>query len=126
MEFRQSYQQLITTRRTLVDEGILDGFFLELENLHGSEYVEETLNLFINKSTEHIATIEQEFFGANEVKNETNKIIEYLNQDNIQGAKVSLQELKKELDTLKEKMNAYFELIRQVQPAIKPDDEESD
>ncbi|KAK4838541.1 hypothetical protein QYF36_014564 [Acer negundo] len=85
MEFRQLYQQLVTMRRTLVDEGVLDGFFLELENLHGYEYVEETFNIFINKSTEHITTIEQEFANA------------------------SLQELKKELDTLKEKMNAYFE-----------------
>ncbi|KAK4839187.1 hypothetical protein QYF36_019908 [Acer negundo] len=108
MEFRQLYQQLVTMRRTLVDEGVLDGFFLELENLHGYEYVEETFNIFINKSTEHITTIEQEL-EKNPIDHK--KLDNSLNQlkGSSDSANASLQELKKELDTLKEKMNAYFE-----------------
>ncbi|XP_022729864.1 pseudo histidine-containing phosphotransfer protein 5-like isoform X2 [Durio zibethinus] len=130
-------------RQSFFDEEILDRQFIQLEKLEDREnpnFVEEVLTLYFRDSTTLLATIEREMenvpidfpkvdrilhqlkgssasIGANKVRNEITKTRELWQQGNREGAKATFQEARKEHDTLKAKLEPYFQQLRQAGPA---------
>ncbi|XVE70494.1 hypothetical protein DITRI_Ditri10aG0076800 [Diplodiscus trichospermus] len=139
MESRTLRQQIISMRQSFFDEEILDGQFTQLEQLEDRDnpnFVEEVLTLYFRDSTALLATLEQAMetvpidfpkvdkmlhqlkgssasVGANKVRNEINKTRELCQETKVEGAKAAFQELRKEHDTLKAKLEPYFHQLRQ-------------
>ncbi|KAH7571011.1 hypothetical protein JRO89_XS05G0239900 [Xanthoceras sorbifolium] len=105
--------------------------------------VAEIVNEFLNKSTQLIATIEKnELFdpnldkcfkelkessakiGAHKVNNKVNQTIQHLQRGNRQSAMVSFHQMKMELDTVQERLNAYFKLGYQLKVAVEAIDKQ--
>ncbi|KAH9762596.1 histidine-containing phosphotransfer protein 2 [Citrus sinensis] len=118
---------------------ILDRYFIQLEQLgeNNPGFVEDVLTVYFRDSTRTLANIEKELqktevnyveldryfynlkgssasIGANKVRNEVNKTRELCRAANWEEAKVSLEQLKVEHSTLKDKLTAYFELVAQL------------
>ncbi|XWS72088.1 hypothetical protein CRYUN_Cryun02cG0010600 [Craigia yunnanensis] len=143
MESRPLRQQLAAMRQSFFDEEILDRQFTQLEQLENRgnpNFVDEVLTLYFRDSTALLATVEQTMetvpidfpkvdkilhklkgssasIGANKVRNEITKTREFWQEGNLEGAKAAFQELRKEHDTLKAKLEPYFQQLRQAGPA---------
>ncbi|XVF34913.1 hypothetical protein REPUB_Repub18cG0099300 [Reevesia pubescens] len=149
MESRPLRQQIAAMRQSFFDEEILDRQFTQLEQLEDRDnpnFVEEVLTLYFRDSTTLLATVEQAMetvpidipkvdkilhklkgssasIGANKVLNEITKTRELWQEGNLEGAKAAFQELRKEHDTLKAKLEPYFQQLRQAGPvdtAVRP------
>ncbi|XWS17331.1 hypothetical protein CRYUN_Cryun33cG0058200 [Craigia yunnanensis] len=142
MESKPLRQQISAMRQSFFDEEILDEQFTQLEQLQDREnpnFVEEVLNLYFRDSTTLIAKVEQAMetvpidfpkvdkslhqlkgssasIGANKVRNEVTKTRELWQEGNLGGAKAAFQDLRKENDTLKAKLEPYFQQLRQAGP----------
>ncbi|KAL5768744.1 hypothetical protein ACOSP7_015287 [Xanthoceras sorbifolium] len=135
-------QQIAEMRQSFFDEELLDKYFIQLEqlaDLDNPDFVEDVLTLFFRDSTQLLSTIEEDMekipldyvtldrnlhqlkgssasVGANKIKIEVNQTREHLKEGNLEGAKASFEQLKKEHSTLKTKLNNYFQLVNQVGP----------
>ncbi|KDP33805.1 hypothetical protein JCGZ_07376 [Jatropha curcas] len=142
MENQALLQQIAAMRKSFFDEGTLDSFFVQLEQLQGPDdpnFVEEILTLFFSDSMDMLATVEEkltkspvDFTGINKIlhqlkvnsasigaKKVKDKVIAMRNnskEHNVEGIRVSLQELRMEYETLKGKFEPYFELLKQAGP----------
>ncbi|PSS07397.1 histidine-containing phosphotransfer protein [Actinidia chinensis var. chinensis] len=142
MERSQMYRQLANVRKALFDQGFLDEQFVQLEELQDDanpNFVEEIVTLFYRDSIRLIQNIElalekspldftkldscmHQFkgsttsIGAKKVKNECTQFREYCKAGNGEGCKRTYQQLKKEYAVLKKKLEAYFQLARQIGP----------
>ncbi|KAH7867355.1 hypothetical protein Vadar_032445 [Vaccinium darrowii] len=125
----------------ICEKGFLDEQFVQLEELQDDDpnFVEEIATLFYRDSSRLISNIEQALekspldfskldnymhqlkgsttsIGARRVKNECTQFTDYCNAGNGEGCKRTFQQLKKEHSTLKKKLEAYFQLARQIGP----------
>ncbi|KAJ8773461.1 hypothetical protein K2173_004291 [Erythroxylum novogranatense] len=142
MERSHLHRQLVLARQTLFDQGYLDEQFIQLEELQDDanpNFVEEVVTLHYRDSARLIYNIEQALektaldfnkldsymhqfkgssssIGAKKVKAECTLFREYCRAGNGEGCMRSFQQLKKEYATLKRKLEAYFQLARQVGP----------
>ncbi|XP_052182055.1 histidine-containing phosphotransfer protein 4-like [Diospyros lotus] len=126
-------RQLVSMRQSLFDEGFLGEKFDELRELQDDDFVEEIVTVFFAESAQSIQKIEKECveitpidfsklntylhkikgscssIGAKKVLNECLQFRVYCNAGYEEGCKIALQHLKKELSTLKEQLDAYFQ-----------------
>ncbi|XP_058745371.1 histidine-containing phosphotransfer protein 4-like [Vicia villosa] len=137
----KSRRQLVAMKQSLFDQGLLDEQFIQLEELQDDanpNFVEEIVTLYYRDSLRLITSIEQALkernmldfnkldtlmhqftgssssIGAKKVKAECNLFREYCSAGNIEGCLKSFHQLKKEYASLKKKLEAYFQLARQV------------
>ncbi|KAL5761095.1 hypothetical protein ACOSQ2_019933 [Xanthoceras sorbifolium] len=134
LENNPMYRKLMDMRNTIVAEFFGPGTV---------DLAEEIVNEFLNKSTQLIATIEKnELFdpnldkcfkelkessakiGAHKVNNKVNQTIQHLQRGNRQSAMVSFHQMKMELDTVQERLNAYFKLGYQLKVAVEAIDKQ--
>ncbi|KAK2971130.1 hypothetical protein RJ640_008554 [Escallonia rubra] len=142
MERNQLHRQLANMRKSLFDQGFLDEQFIQLEELQDDanpNFVEEVVTLYYRDSTRLILNIEQALdkspldltkldslmhqfkgssssIGAKKVKLECTQFKEYCKAANGEGCKRTFLQVKKEYGTLKKKLEAYFQMARQVGP----------
>ncbi|GAB4842299.1 CCAAT-binding factor complex subunit Php5 [Ancistrocladus abbreviatus] len=142
MERNQLHRQVTLMRQSLFDQGYLDEQFVQLEELQDDtnpNFVEEVTTLFYRDSARLLANIEQAMeknpldftvldnymqqfkgscssIGARKVKNECTQFREYCREESSDGCMRTLQQLKREYATLKRKLEAYFQLARQIGP----------
>ncbi|EXB59764.1 Histidine-containing phosphotransfer protein 4 [Morus notabilis] len=131
-------EQLAIMRNSLLDEKMLDIHFrlletLELENKEKPNFVEDTMNMYFESSAEKIAIFEDALenppsdfsdlkrhiyqfkgssgsVGAIKVMNEVVRLIECIDKGDIEGAKIVVQHIKKERDTLEGRLEPYFQV----------------
>ncbi|KAL5203312.1 hypothetical protein ABZP36_014264 [Zizania latifolia] len=123
-------------------QGFLDEQFNQLEELQDESspnFVEEVVDLFFKDSSRLLTNIEQaidkypqDFYrldslvhqfkgsgssiGALRVKNECSVFKAHCNDRSLEGCRRSFQKIKREHATLKQKLESYFQLLRQVGP----------
>ncbi|WJX91962.1 Histidine-containing phosphotransfer protein 4 [Trifolium repens] len=144
MEKNQSRMQLVAMKQSFFDQGLLDEQFIQLEELQDDinpNFVEEIVTLYYRDSLRLISSIEQALkernlldfnkldtlmhqfigssssIGAKKVKAECSLFREYCRGGNIEGCTKSFQQCKKEYASLRMKLEAYFQLARQVGPS---------
>ncbi|KAJ9179250.1 hypothetical protein P3X46_011060 [Hevea brasiliensis] len=143
MERNQLHRLVALSRQPLFDQGFLDEQFLQLEELQDDanpNFVEEVVTLYYRDSARLILNIEQALernpldfnkldilmhqfkgssssIGAKKVKAECTFFRENCRAGNGEGCIRTFQQLKKEYATLRKKLEAYFQLTRQVGPA---------
>ncbi|XP_010925549.1 pseudo histidine-containing phosphotransfer protein 2 [Elaeis guineensis] len=142
MEYSSLQRQVAYMKKGLFDQGYLDEQFDELEELQDEaspNFVEEVVTLFFRDSSRLMANIEQALercpqdfrrldsymhqlkgstssIGALRVKNECTKFREYCDQEHLDGCQRSFQKVKREHAVLKQKLESYFQLLRQIGP----------
>lgn len=135
-------RQIIFMKKSLFDQGYLDEQFNQLEELQDESspnFVEEVVTLFFKDSSRLLTNIEQatekypqDFYrldslvhqlkgsgysiGALRMKNECSVFEAHCNDKNLEGCRRSFQKMKREHATLKQKLESYFQLLRQVGP----------
>ncbi|XP_010915437.1 pseudo histidine-containing phosphotransfer protein 5 isoform X1 [Elaeis guineensis] len=145
MEYSNLRRQAAYMKKSLFDQGYLDEQFYQLEELQDDvspNFVEEVVTLFFRDSARLISNIEQaldkcpqEFsklnayvhqlkgssssIGASRVKNECTLFRQYCDEENLEGCLKSFQKMKREHAVLRQKLESYFQLLRQVGPAEK-------
>ncbi|CAD5195928.1 pseudo histidine-containing phosphotransfer protein 2-like [Musa acuminata AAA Group] len=146
MEYASSLQrQLASMKKNLFDQGYLDEQFYQLEELQDESspnFVEEVVTLFFRDSSRLVANIDQALqkypqdfrrldnfmhqlkgsassIGAAKMKNECTSFREFCNKENREGCLRSFQKVKKEHAVLKQKLENYFQLLRQDGPVDK-------
>ncbi|KAK9220898.1 hypothetical protein WN944_009322 [Citrus x changshan-huyou] len=139
MESNPLHQQIATMRQSFLDEEILNDQFIQLESMATEDdpaFAEDTVNLYFQETTKIIATLEEEFvkdpidynalekclhdfkglcvsIGASKVLIEVNKARACCDNGNIEGGKAALEKVKVEQETLKAKLDSYFQLVKQ-------------
>nr|WMS59713.1 pseudo histidine-containing phosphotransfer protein 5 [Saccharum hybrid cultivar] len=142
MDYTNLRRQIISMKKSLFDQGYLDEQFNQLEELQDDSspnFVEEVVALFFKDSSRLLTNIEQalekypqDFYrldslvhqfkgsgssiGALRIKNECSMFRAHCNDRNLEGCRRSLQKMKREHATLKQKLETYFRLLRQVGP----------
>ncbi|KAI3727282.1 hypothetical protein L1987_67095 [Smallanthus sonchifolius] len=142
MERNQMHRQIANTRKLMFDQGYLDEQFIQLEELQdGSNpnFVEEVVTLYYRDSARFLSNLDQALekrpldfskldnlmhqfkgsstsIGAKKVKTECTHFRNYCNARNAEGCKRTFQNVKKEYTTLRKKLEAYFQMSRQVGP----------
>ncbi|KQK07162.1 pseudo histidine-containing phosphotransfer protein 2 isoform X3 [Brachypodium distachyon] len=142
MDYSNLRRQIIFMKKSFFDQGYLDEQFNQLEELQDESspnFVEEVVALFLKDSPRLLINIEQaiekypqDFYrldslvhqlkgsassiGAVRMKNECSVLKAHGNDKNLEGCRRSLQKMKREHATLKQKLESYFQLLRQVGP----------
>ncbi|KAL8170446.1 hypothetical protein V2J09_022250 [Rumex salicifolius] len=142
MDRNQLHRQVAAMRQSLFDQAYLDEQFVQLEELQDEtnpSFVEEVVTLFYKDSARLLNNMEQAMItcsldfarldnfmhqfkgscssiGAKKVKNECSQFREYCRTGNSDGCIKTFQQLKREYATLRKKLEAYFQLARQVGP----------
>ncbi|KAM3760169.1 hypothetical protein ACB098_01G173700 [Castanea mollissima] len=132
-------QQISNMRQSLFVEEIHEYQFLQLEQLQDNEnpnFLQEIMTLYFRESPKTIAIIDQAFreehfnfpgmhkylhqlkgssasIGANKVTKEINQALECFKGGDIQGCKAAVQRLKQEHNILRNRLESYFQLLRQ-------------
>ncbi|RRT74019.1 hypothetical protein B296_00010538 [Ensete ventricosum] len=132
-------------RLSLALQGFLDEQFYQLEELQDESspnFVEEVVTLFFRDSSRLMANIDQALeqcppdfhrldkflhrlkgsassIGAGKMKNECAGFREFCSEENLEGCLRSFQKVKKEHTILRQKLENYFQLLRQVVPVDK-------
>ncbi|KAL8230327.1 hypothetical protein R6Q57_000105 [Mikania cordata] len=140
MERNQMLRQIANTRQSLFDQGYLDEQFIQLEELQDNSnpnFVEEVVTLFYRDSARFLSRLDQALenrpldfnkldglmhqfkgsstsIGAKKVKTECTHFKNYCNARNAEECKKTFQNVKKEYTTLRKKLEAYFQMSRQV------------
>ncbi|GFZ04199.1 HPT phosphotransmitter 4 [Actinidia rufa] len=118
MERSQMYRQLANVRKALFDQGFLDEQFVQLEELQDDanpNFVEEIVTLFYRDSIRLIQNIE---LALEKSPLDFTKLDSCMHQfkGSTTSCKRTFQQLKKEYAVLKKKLEAYFQLARQIGP----------
>ncbi|PKA54592.1 Histidine-containing phosphotransfer protein 4 [Apostasia shenzhenica] len=137
MEYSALQRQTAYLKKSLFDQGYLDEQFYQLEELQDDvspNFVEEVVTLFFKDSSRLLTNIEQALeksspdfqkldafmhqfkgsassIGALRVKNECTLFKEYCSNENLDGCLRTFQKLKREHATLKQKLEAYFQVL---------------
>ncbi|XP_073007818.1 pseudo histidine-containing phosphotransfer protein 5-like [Typha latifolia] len=143
MEYSNLQRQAASMKKSLFDQGYLDEQFHQLEDLQDEvspNFVEEVVTLFFRDSARLMANVEQALeknpqnfskldgymqqlkgstcsIGASRMKNECNLFRECCREENNEGCIRSFQKVKREHAVLRQKLDSYFQLLRQVGPA---------
>ncbi|XP_017982112.1 PREDICTED: pseudo histidine-containing phosphotransfer protein 2 [Theobroma cacao] len=137
MDSRSLREQIAVMRQSFFDEEILDAQFSQLEELTDKDepnFVEDVVTMYFRESTDNlIPTIEEHMksipidipkldrvmhklkgssasIGANKVRNEINNTMALLEERNVEGAKAAFEQVRKEHETLKAKLETYFQV----------------
>ncbi|KAK6248592.1 hypothetical protein QUC31_020157 [Theobroma cacao] len=137
MDSRSLREQIAVMRQSFFDEEILDAQFIQLEELTDKDepnFVEDVVTMYFRESTDNlIPTIEEHMksipidiakldrvmhklkgssasIGANKVRNEINNTMVLLEGGNVEGAKAAFEQVRKEHETLKAKLETYFQV----------------
>ncbi|KAK1434169.1 hypothetical protein QVD17_11087 [Tagetes erecta] len=136
------HRQVANVRKSLFDQGYLDEQFIQLEELQDNSnpnFVEEVVTLFYRDSARFLSNLDQALekrsldfgkldslmhqfkssstsIGAKKVKSECTQFRNYCNARNAEGCKRTFQNVKKEYTILRKKLEAYFQMSRQVGP----------
>ncbi|GMI73995.1 HPT phosphotransmitter 4 [Hibiscus trionum] len=148
METRHLRQQIVAMRQSFFDEEILDEQFCQLEQLEENgnpSFLEQVFTMYFNDSTTVLATVEQAMreiesidlgevdhvlhkfkgssasVGANKVRNQIVNTRKFVAEGDLKGAEVAFQELRKEYDNLKAKLEHYFQQLKRAGPAAAGD-----
>ncbi|XP_039122068.1 pseudo histidine-containing phosphotransfer protein 2-like isoform X2 [Dioscorea cayenensis subsp. rotundata] len=145
MEGSNMQRQVVYLKKCLFDQGYLDEQFHQLEELQDDvspNFVEEVVTLFFRDSSRLIGIIEQALqkhpqdfhrlrthverlkgsscsIGALKVKSECTLFGGYCDEGNMDRCLRSFQNVKREHAILRQKLEAYFQLLRQVGPSEK-------
>ncbi|CAD6271531.1 unnamed protein product [Miscanthus lutarioriparius] len=101
--------------------GYLDEQFCQIEDLQDEaspNFTEEVVSLFFKNSTRLMTNIEQAIIGASRMKNECTSFRNSCGDENAEGCMRSFQNLKREHGVLRQKLESYFQLLRQAGPAV--------
>ncbi|KAL1166654.1 hypothetical protein V6Z11_A06G211000 [Gossypium hirsutum] len=133
MESKHVNQQIAAMRQSFFDEEVLDEFFSQLEQLedqNNPNFVEEVFTMYFRDSTTLLETVEQamktisitlakmdkilhQLKGSSASSNEINKTRQVLEKGNLEGTKAGIWEMRKEYDSLKAKLEPYFQQLKQ-------------
>ncbi|WCJ42562.1 hypothetical protein M5689_023362 [Euphorbia peplus] len=131
--------QIANMRQSFFDEGILDRYFVQLEQLEGPDdpdFVEEIFTIFFHDTTIMIGEIEQQLdmdppnvkrverllhhikinasnLGTIKIKQKVVSMRICLKARNILGAWQEFRLIRDEYETVKMRLQAYFQLIAQ-------------
>ncbi|XP_042433776.1 pseudo histidine-containing phosphotransfer protein 2-like isoform X1 [Zingiber officinale] len=145
MEYSSLHRQLATMKKSFFDQGFLDEQFFQIEELQDDvspNFVEEVVTLFFKDSLRLMGNIDhalekfpQDFdrldslihqlkgsassIGAAKMKNECTVFRDFCDKENQEGCIRSFQKVKKEHACLRQKLENYFQLLRQVGPVAK-------
>ncbi|CAA7398901.1 unnamed protein product [Spirodela intermedia] len=143
MECSPLYRQAANMKKSLLDQGYLDEQFHQLEELQDDlspNFVEEVVTLFFRDSARLIAGIDQALektprdfqrldgfihqlkgssssIGAAKVKNECSAFQDHCNQGSTEGCLRSFKRVKREHAALRQKLENYLQVLRQVSPS---------
>ncbi|KAG5255450.1 histidine-containing phosphotransfer protein [Salix suchowensis] len=133
-------QQLSIMRQSFFDEGILDheqvSYLETLENEDDPDFIENVFTLFLRVSTRYIDSIgkaletspvdypvmermmyrlkgSSDSIGASKINGETNTLRNFFHDGDMESVKASLQKLKAEHATFKEKLAVYVGMLKQ-------------
>ncbi|KAK4593558.1 hypothetical protein RGQ29_017607 [Quercus rubra] len=139
-------QQIASMRQSFFDEGLLNEQFIELEKLEDASdpsFVKDFLNVFLPESLKNFIGIEESLLhlkadeplsitelekflrklkgnclgiGATKVIIEVEKMRQCLEAGDIEGTKTRFPTMKQEYNILKNKLDAYFELLPHIEP----------
>ncbi|PAN17600.1 hypothetical protein PAHAL_3G142900 [Panicum hallii] len=135
MDYSNLRRQIFSMKKSLFDQGYLDEQFNQLEELQDDSspnFVEEVVALFFKDSSRLLTNIEQalekypqDFYrldslvhqfkgsgssiGALRMKNECSMFKAHCSDRNLEGCRRSLQKMKREHATLKQKLETYFQ-----------------
>ncbi|KAF9667166.1 hypothetical protein SADUNF_Sadunf16G0304800 [Salix dunnii] len=131
-------QQLSTMRQSFFDEGLLDeeqvSYLETLENEDDPDFIENLFTMFLRDSSRYIDSMEKALeatpvdypvmelmmyrlkgssasLGASKINGETNTLRKFFHDGDMESGKASLQKLKAEHATLKEKLVVYVGVI---------------
>ncbi|XP_050278327.1 pseudo histidine-containing phosphotransfer protein 5-like [Quercus robur] len=114
-------QQIASMRQSFFDEGIINrDRFIQLENMPNSDFVNIAIKAYFKDSPKAINDIENALIGASKVITEINKIKFCCYDNDMERSRVALAMMQLEYITLKSKLEAYLELLRQAAPASTP------
>ncbi|KAM6583271.1 hypothetical protein CsatB_010273 [Cannabis sativa] len=144
MESNPLRQQIANMRQSLFDEKMLDEHYLiveQLEDKNNPNFAEDIMAIFNQDSTQLIANLEQALekekphhdfivmekqlyqlagssasVGANQVSIEVDNMRKCTREHDIERMKTTLQQVKKEHEKLRGRIEPYFQLLRQVGP----------
>ncbi|KAK3137330.1 hypothetical protein QOZ80_5BG0450880 [Eleusine coracana subsp. coracana] len=142
MECSNLRRQIISMKKNLFDQGYLDEQFTQLEELQDEtspNFVEEVVVSFFKDSSRLLTNIDQtldkypqDFYrldslvhtlkgrgtsiGAMRLKNECSVLKAHCKNKNLEGCRRSLQKMTREHATLKQKLETYCQMMRQVGP----------
>ncbi|NP_001147413.1 Pseudo histidine-containing phosphotransfer protein 5 [Zea mays] len=143
MDYSNLRRQAASMKKTLFDQGYLDEQFCQVEDLQDEaspNFAEEVVTLFFKDSARLISNAEQALekypkdfnrwdaymqqlkgscssIGASRMKSECVSFRDYCGQGNVEGCMRSFQKVKREHGALRQKLEAYFQLLRQAGPA---------
>ncbi|GMN50622.1 hypothetical protein TIFTF001_019777 [Ficus carica] len=122
------HQQIANMRQSLFDEEILGDYYETLEMLSDKDhpnFAEEVVTMYFADSAEPLVTIEQALYlyklkgssasiGAKQIWTTVNEMRDRLKERDIEGSKTVLQQLKKDHDNFRGRIEPYFQMLRQV------------
>uniref|UniRef100_A0A0D9V5I9 Histidine-containing phosphotransfer protein n=1 Tax=Leersia perrieri TaxID=77586 RepID=A0A0D9V5I9_9ORYZ len=114
------HRRLSLSPRVVKEKGYLDEQFCQVEDLQDEaspNFVEEVVTLFFKDSGRLMSNIEQALIGASRMKNECMSFRDSCGQGNVEGCMRSFQKVKREHAILRQKLESYFQLLRQAGPA---------
>ncbi|XP_062180807.1 pseudo histidine-containing phosphotransfer protein 5 isoform X2 [Phragmites australis] len=143
MEYANLQRQAASLKKSLFDQGYLDEQFCQVEDLQDEaspNFAEEVVSLFLKDSTRLMTNIEQTMekyprdfnrwdahmqqlkgscssIGASRMKNECTSFRNNCGDENAEGCMRSFQKVKREHAVLRQKLESYFQLLRQAGPA---------
>ncbi|KAJ1263711.1 hypothetical protein BS78_09G207100 [Paspalum vaginatum] len=143
MEYSNLQRQAASLKKSILDQGYLDEQFCQTEDLQDEaspNFTQEVVSLFFKDSTRLITNIEQAMeknprdfnrwdanmqqlkgscssIGASRMKNECTLFRNCCGDENAEGCMRSFQKLKREHGALRQKLESYFQLLRQAGPA---------
>lgn len=143
MDYSNLRRQAASMKKSLFDQGYLDEQFCQVEDLQDEaspNFTEEVVTLFFKDSARLISNIEQALekypkdfsrwdaymqqlkgscssIGASRMKSECMSFRDFCGQGNVEGCMRSFQKVKREHGALRQKLEAYFQLLRQAGPA---------
>ncbi|KAK8555587.1 hypothetical protein V6N13_046115 [Hibiscus sabdariffa] len=114
MESTHLRQQIVAMRQSFFDEGILDQQFSQLEQLEekgNPSFLEQVFTMYFNDSTRVLATVEQAMGETDSLDiGEVDHVLHKF-KGSTARAEVAFQELRKEYDNLKAKLELYFQAL---------------
>ncbi|XP_065638477.1 pseudo histidine-containing phosphotransfer protein 5 [Quercus suber] len=114
-------QQIASMRQSFFDEGIINrDRFIQLENMPNSDFVNIAIKAYFKDSPKAINDIENALIGASKVTTEINKIKFCCYDNDMERSRAAFAMMQLEYITLRSKLEAYLELLRQAAPPPAP------
>ncbi|XP_062220966.1 pseudo histidine-containing phosphotransfer protein 5 isoform X2 [Phragmites australis] len=119
MDYSNLRHQAASMKKSLFDQGYLDEQFCQVEDLQDEaspNFAEEVVTLFFKDSARLMSNIEQ---ALEKYAKDFNRWDTYMQQlkGSCSSCMRSFQEVKREHAVLRQKLEAYFQLLRQAGPA---------